>query len=494
MIVACEGCKARFKFDEKRIKPQGIKVHCSKCRHTFTLKPVVSPEQMPVIRVGALGESRAEEKEPEASPAPKLAHPLEPPQDASEDPLADVPGFDPDARSLSAPGDDEEEKALARLWNDESVNDSIDETLERFQAKEESGPVEKAVDSTEKSPDRFEDLDPFGVSELGSALEAEEAEGEEAGASEAPDLETDSDNFDWASISFTEEIKEPKRDPEVPKPPLDIAIEGLDGNALALDEGSKVEEAPRKAPPPQKKPTSPKASESGADFDSLDLDLSNNVQSKEASNRVSQPRPSEGEVRPAAPPTRSVKPEKKSDKPRVTKRIVQSFRSRARQKRPRLGLPGFPVLALSAILGLAAATVGAILAYGPFGGDAYVARPVGEDNVSVALSIEHARGTMVDHLDGGSRYVITGKARWENEPAKGYILEGVITGPGGKVLERRTARLGAPPDWKIIEKVDPELFAAPESVPREGEIPFTVLFTPDPAWRGDVHFELAADR
>lgn len=493
MIVTCEGCKARFKFDEKRIKPQGIKVHCSKCRHTFTLKPAVSPEQAPVIRVGPLGESRAGKKEPEAPPAPELAHPLESLPDAADDPLADVPGFDPDARSLPAPGD-EEEKALAKLWNAESVNDSVDETLERFQATEKAGPGEKAVDSTEGSPDHFDDLDPFGVAELSGQLEAKGAEGEEAGASEDSDPETDSDNFDWESISFTEENKEPKRDPEVPKPPVDIVIEGLDSKALALEEESKDAEASRRLARPQKKPTSPERFESGPDSDSLELDLSNDVRPREPASRGSKPRSSESEVRPAAPRPRSAKPGKKPGKPRVTKRIVQPFRARARQKRPRLALPGLPVLALSAVLGLAAAAVGAILAYGPFGGDTYVARPVGEDNVSVALSIEHARGVMVNLLDGGSRYVITGKARWESEPARGYILEGVITGPGGEVLERRTARLGAMPDWKVIEKVDPELFAASESVPREGEIPFTVLFTPDPAWRGDVHFELAADR
>ena len=485
MTVTCEGCKARFKFDENRLKPQGIKVHCSKCRHTFLLKPALSPEQMPVIRVGALGEERAEKKDSEASPAPNLAHPLKPPEDADEDPLADVPGFDPDARSLFSLGD-EEEKALAGLWKDESLSDSVDKALERFQAPEESGSVEGAVDSTGGSPDRFEDLDPFGVSELTSQPEAERVEGEEAGASEESPLETDADNFDWESISFTEENEEPKSDVEVPSSPVDIAIDGLDGNILELDEGSRG----AKASPPQKAPTSPEPSELGPDED-LELDLSNGVGPRERVNEASKSRSIETD---AGPSTRSAKPRKKPEKPRVTKRIVQPFRARARQKRPRLALPSLPVLALSAMLGLAAATLGAIFAYGPFRGYAYVARPIVGDDGLAALSIQHARGVMVDPLEGVSRYVITGKARWESEPGKGYVLEGVITAPDGEVLERRTARLGAPPDWKIIEAVDPELFAVAESVPREGEIPFTVLFTPDPAWRGDVHFELAADR
>jgi predicted Zn finger-like uncharacterized protein len=39
MIVHCEGCESRFHVEERRIKPTGSKVRCSKCRHEFMAYP-----------------------------------------------------------------------------------------------------------------------------------------------------------------------------------------------------------------------------------------------------------------------------------------------------------------------------------------------------------------------------------------------------------------------------------------------------------------------
>ena len=44
MIVKCEGCMAKFRIDENRIKPQGSKVRCSKCGNVFRVfKPGEQP-------------------------------------------------------------------------------------------------------------------------------------------------------------------------------------------------------------------------------------------------------------------------------------------------------------------------------------------------------------------------------------------------------------------------------------------------------------------
>ncbi|MEZ4526892.1 MAG: zinc-ribbon domain-containing protein [Desulfobacterales bacterium] len=39
MIIACEKCNARFKMDEKLLKPEGSKVRCAKCKQVFTAYP-----------------------------------------------------------------------------------------------------------------------------------------------------------------------------------------------------------------------------------------------------------------------------------------------------------------------------------------------------------------------------------------------------------------------------------------------------------------------
>ena len=45
MIIQCEQCKTRFKLDESRVKETGVRVRCSKCKHTFIVKKEVSEEE-----------------------------------------------------------------------------------------------------------------------------------------------------------------------------------------------------------------------------------------------------------------------------------------------------------------------------------------------------------------------------------------------------------------------------------------------------------------
>lgn len=71
MIVECENCGTKFKVDPDRIKDEGSKVRCSKCRHTFMLyrpdqeEPLAEkpgPEEVPAIEAEddlGLGEAEA---------------------------------------------------------------------------------------------------------------------------------------------------------------------------------------------------------------------------------------------------------------------------------------------------------------------------------------------------------------------------------------------------------------------------------------------------
>ncbi|MFQ5458930.1 MAG: hypothetical protein ACE5FC_10855, partial [Myxococcota bacterium] len=303
------------------------------------------------------------------------------------------------------------------------------------------------------------------------------------------------DNFDWDQVSFTDNTGAPadaaaEAEAEAPGADSDNPeIVGIDDDFLAGNEEEKAPEAPEKTAPPQaRRGPLPPGEGDGQD---LELDLSHVAPKREATlasaREAAPPQPP-----PAAPAVSRAPQRRVSAKVRVPKPLVQAFRTRTGQPRPRLALPRLPTIIASAVLAVVAAAAGVILAYGPFTGNDFEARPAGAASASIVLAIEDAQGVMVDPLDGRARYVVTGRAHWKGEPGATYYLEGVITSPQGKVLERRAARLGSAPEWKVIEEVDPDLFAAKESIPGEGEIPFTVLFTPEPSWQGDVHFELSA--
>ncbi|HOP40434.1 MAG TPA: DUF3426 domain-containing protein [Geobacteraceae bacterium] len=38
MIIQCENCKTKFRLDDSRVTPAGIRVRCSRCSHTFVVK------------------------------------------------------------------------------------------------------------------------------------------------------------------------------------------------------------------------------------------------------------------------------------------------------------------------------------------------------------------------------------------------------------------------------------------------------------------------
>ena len=47
MVIQCPECTTRFKLSDEKIKPEGVKVRCAKCRHIFTVVPEAAPEITP---------------------------------------------------------------------------------------------------------------------------------------------------------------------------------------------------------------------------------------------------------------------------------------------------------------------------------------------------------------------------------------------------------------------------------------------------------------
>jgi len=47
MIVKCEACGTRYRLEDSRVKPEGVKVRCSRCGHVFTVFPEAPPVEGP---------------------------------------------------------------------------------------------------------------------------------------------------------------------------------------------------------------------------------------------------------------------------------------------------------------------------------------------------------------------------------------------------------------------------------------------------------------
>ena len=69
MILQCDQCNTKFRLDDSKLKPGGVKVRCSKCRHVFLAGAEQSHEESEFDAIlSGLG-APAPEKGPEAAPA-----------------------------------------------------------------------------------------------------------------------------------------------------------------------------------------------------------------------------------------------------------------------------------------------------------------------------------------------------------------------------------------------------------------------------------------
>lgn len=73
MVVTCEQCQARFRLADEKLKPEGTKVRCSKCKSVFTVFPAdAPPDEVPVSHGGVVMEQPGGE-EAAAAPLPASA-------------------------------------------------------------------------------------------------------------------------------------------------------------------------------------------------------------------------------------------------------------------------------------------------------------------------------------------------------------------------------------------------------------------------------------
>lgn len=67
MIVQCDACNAKFKLDDSKIKPTGVKVRCTKCQNVFVVTPPpeeTAPNQEETFEVSFGGQPESSPKAP----------------------------------------------------------------------------------------------------------------------------------------------------------------------------------------------------------------------------------------------------------------------------------------------------------------------------------------------------------------------------------------------------------------------------------------------
>ena len=120
MILQCDQCNTRFRLDDSKLKPGGVKVRCSKCRHVFLAGAEQKQEESEFDAIlSGLGAPVPEKREEpaaaadetafgfdEAPAAPKTEAPVAPGAEApaaSQPEVADFGAFDFSAEAFATP-------------------------------------------------------------------------------------------------------------------------------------------------------------------------------------------------------------------------------------------------------------------------------------------------------------------------------------------------------------------------------------------------------
>ncbi len=484
MIVSCENCHTRFKLDGRRLRSAGVKLRCSKCQHTFELKPL--------------------------SPAEAESASIESPASAAESAAESVAEFvaefaDGSAANAPAPeevvfGAPSVETPIGPLDPDE-IDRAVDAAL---RAPEAPAAPEMNQGEGGKRSGRAEDLfgAPSDVDADGSPPEPIPIVG-----LAASDPRERSEDFDWDHLSFTESrpasVDDALRASEEVEGPRESEPLELDMERPKMRGGrdaspSKVQQA---------------FSEPGANAESV-LELARPV-SSQSPHSPSQGQPLESRLSPGSDQHVEGGPASGS-RPHVAQRAFSRAHpsalrsakrpliltdaslslpmpSAGRPIRPPLRLPPIATLAGSLAVGLLIALVSALTLYapeGPLARTPAVVRPGGAARGEAALRLEDLSGRRVGRQGAAPLYVVTGRARWSAPPKGAWVLDGVLVDRSGRALQRRTARLG--PLAALSGKLDADSgsLTSTTPLPAEGQSGFLILFAPQPTWQADVRFEV----
>jgi len=110
MIVACPGCSARYQIESDRLRPEGVRLRCTRCEAIFRVRPPTATVEGSAVDAASSGPS-ALPLQPQATGAP--APSLSPPMSRPAPPAAPSPAVDRERMVLVADPEIEQGKSTA---------------------------------------------------------------------------------------------------------------------------------------------------------------------------------------------------------------------------------------------------------------------------------------------------------------------------------------------------------------------------------------------
>lgn len=189
MIIQCDKCLSKFKLDDSKVTPQGVKVKCKKCSNIFMVLPEKPEEE---LKIELTEETFSTEIKEEAKKA-----------EAEEEKIkVELPSFEMTLEGQNEEKPKTEEFQLKKEPQEEFSWDQFN--LELEEKKEES----KLVVEEERPLSQEFDLESFGEVKLSAEEEVEISKDE---AKEEVDL-------DFSFEKFTQEVSVEKEETNIEEP------------------------------------------------------------------------------------------------------------------------------------------------------------------------------------------------------------------------------------------------------------------------------------
>jgi predicted Zn finger-like uncharacterized protein len=461
MIIQCDKCATKFRLDDSRITPNGVKVRCTKCDNVFIVTPPPPPEEVQVEELFGVAPGMEERATAGAGEGLQLK-----------------------AQSTKPKADD---RHLAFDFDSEETREEIFKTPEKDFSQEDGDDVGQEF-STEKSGEgkkfSLDDLD-FSFSEDRTDKKNEE---EEDGWGASPEDEED----DPFSGAFDKPLSSEEEDTEGTGAALDGAAEKDDKGELDFSFGDLTAEDPKpSAAPPsdeseynesEPEAQKPPVAENVIPF-SAAAAYTKEVKAPEVKTGGSEPEEKEEEEAFKTFLTRAEKEEVVSfgdtdeREEEVEEEEEEEDSGSARRSQPRMGLI---IAALVIVLG-----GGLIYFTGVIDRLTHILMPSGAE-VNV-VEIEAIKGFYEENRNFGKLFVIDARIKnITDSPQEIKAATGVIYNDSGdKIAEKSVSpgRLVSIEDVRNLQKEELErAFRDPSGgiIPPKGSVPVMVLFTETP--------------
>lgn len=439
MVIQCSECQTRFKLADDKLKPGGVKVRCSKCRHIFTVMP----------------------------PAAEEAAPSSPPEEG-----IDFGGFNMQ----------EEPSAGQETAGETEKTDGFDEFAPR-EEPEENFFATKA--EGQENPFAADAEDPF-------AFDPSQAPAAESDDGFAVETDTDRDQVfssaeaeDSGAFSFEEKALESDGEFsfDVPEEDGEFSFDGensfsRDGDEFSFDE------------PPQQEDDLFGLDSAGGDLDSADdfkfdspVDDGASAPAT-AKEKEPLPEPAQQTAQTAGDAEQGQdRPSPKRPKSRPVPRPA-----RARRRSP---LTGITIFLLVLLLGLCGAAAYIFWTGGSVDVAQLIETITGQRGLAPAsgkIALSELTGSYVTNREAGTLFVIRGKALNNyTDPRSAISVKATLYDKAGKVLRQQTAFCGNPfndaalhnfPFAKIVEGMNNQFGDSLSNlnVAPGKSIPFTIVF------------------